>query len=304
MAGELTKRVGVAAVGIPLAVVVLYLGGVVLAALLILIAALGAAEFIRIARQRDVVPVAWPTIAGAVLFLVIAAVRPTPLSAGPWFWLLLTLLLLLATGAVIWTRGVEGRPLASGAATLLGAVLTGGTLSYAIFLRAALERSPYRFHGGELDGLVTGNWAGFALVAFPLAVTWINDTFAYFGGRRFGKHKLIPRVSPGKTREGTATGLIGSILTAYLYGHFVFDQWLGIPFGIVAGVVGGALISLGAVIGDLAESLLKREAGVKDSGALLPGHGGVLDRFDALYFTLPITYWFLYVVLRFGGGLS
>ncbi len=304
MAGELAKRVAVAAVGIPLAVVVLYLGGFVLAALLALIAALGAAEFIRIARQREVFPVASATVGGAVLFLLIAVLRPTPLHAGPWFWLLLTLLLLVATSAVIWTRGVAGRPLASGAATLLGAMLTGGTLSYAIFLRAALGQSPYRFSGGELNSLVTSNWAGLAVVAFPLAVTWINDTFAYFGGRRFGKHKLIPSVSPGKTREGTLAGLIGSILTSYLYGHLVFEHGLGLPFGVMAGVLGGIFICAGAVIGDLAESLLKREAGVKDSGSLLPGHGGVLDRFDALYFTLPIAYWFLYVVLRFGGGLS
>ena len=304
MAGELTKRVAVAAVGIPIAVFVLFLGGWALAFLLALIAALGAAEFIRIARHKEVYPVPALTIGGAVAFLVIAALLPTPLMSAPWFWLLMTALLILATSAVIWTRGVEGRPLASGAATLLGALLTGGTLTYAIFLRNALGHSPYRFESGDLNSVIVGGWAGFAVVAFPLAVTWINDTFAYFGGRRFGKHKLIPRVSPGKTREGTVAGLIGSVLTAYLYGHFVFELWLGLPFGIVAGVVGGVLLSAGAVIGDLAESLLKREAGVKDSGALLPGHGGVLDRFDALYFTLPIAYWFLLVVLRFGGGLS
>ena len=131
----------------------------------------------------------------------------------------------------------------SGAATLLGALLTGGTLTYAIFLRNSLVQSPYRFESGELDNVIIGGWAGFAVVAFPLAVTWINDTFAYFGGRRFGKHKLIPRVSPGKTREGTIAGLIGSVLTAYLYGHFVFELWLGLPFGIVAGVVGGGVVA-------------------------------------------------------------
>ncbi len=304
MPGELTKRLAVAGVGIPIAVFVLYLGGWALAALLALIAALGASEFIRIARQREVFPVAAATIGGAIAFIILAALRPTPVLSAPWFWLLTTLLLLLATSAVIWTRGVEGRPLASSAATLLGILLTGGTLTYAIFLRNALEHSPYRFASGDIDILVASNLAGLAMVAFPLAVTWINDTFAYFGGRRFGKHKLIPRVSPGKTREGTIAGMVGSIITSYLYGHLVFELWLGIPFGIIAGVAGGLLICAGAVIGDLAESLLKREAGVKDSGTLLPGHGGVLDRFDALYFTLPIAYWFLFVVLRFGGGLS
>ena len=304
MAGELTKRVAVAAIGIPIAVVVLYLGGWALAGLLALIAVLGATEFIRIARQREVFPVPVLTVGGAAAFVVIAALQPAPVRAAPWFWLLVTALLLFASSAVIWTRGVEGRPLASGAATLLGAVLTGGTLTYAIFLRNALSLSPYRFESGDLNNVIIGAGAGFAVVAFPLAVTWINDTFAYFGGRKFGKHKLIPRVSPGKTREGTIAGLIGSILTAYLYGHFVFELWLGLPFGLVAGLIGGVLLSAGAVIGDLAESLLKREAGVKDSGTLLPGHGGVLDRFDALYFTLPIAYWFLLGVLHFGGGWS
>jgi phosphatidate cytidylyltransferase len=303
MAGELTKRVAVAAVGIPIAVFVLYLGGWALAALLAIIAGIGASEFIRIAKQREVVPITLATIGGAIAFVVIAALRPSPLQASPWFWLLLTLLLLVAMSGVIWTRGVEGRPLASAAATLLGVLLTGGTLVYAVFLREALAHSPYRFNSGEASSLIASNWAGFSLVAFPLAVTWINDTFAYFGGRKFGKHKLIPRVSPGKTREGTVAGLIGSVLTAVLYGYFVFDQWLGIPFNPLHGVIGGVLLSAGAVIGDLAESLLKREAGIKDSGTLLPGHGGVLDRFDALYFTLPIAYWFLYFVLQFGGGL-
>src|SRR5687768_17562090 len=304
MAGELTKRVAVAAVGIPIAVFVLYLGGRALAALLALIAALGAMEFMRIAKQREVVPVAWITIGGAVAFVIIAALRPTAALSSPWYWLLITAALLLSMTAVIWTRGVEGRPLASASATILGMLLTGGTLAYAVFLREALAHSPHRFAGGEMNSIALSKWAGFSLVAFPLAVTWINDTFAYFGGRKFGKHKLIPRVSPGKTREGTIAGLIGSVLTAVLYGHYVFEQWLGLPFGIVAGVIGGILISAGAVIGDLAESLLKREAGVKDSGTLLPGHGGVLDRFDALYFTLPIAYWFLYVVLQYGGGLA
>lgn len=300
MAGELTKRVAVAAVGIPVAVFIIYLGGWALTALLALIAALGAAEFLRIARAGNVHPVGALTVASAPLFIIIAQLLPTPDRAGLLYWLLITGLLLVATTAVIWTRGVAGRPLAASAATLLGVLLTGGTLAYAIFLRHGFLHSPHRFEAGALDGLITSNWAGFSLVFFPLAVTWINDTFAYFGGRKFGKHKLIPSVSPAKTREGALAGLVGSIITATLYGYFVFDQWLGVDFGIIEGIIGGVLLSAAAVIGDLFESLLKREAGVKDSGTLLPGHGGVLDRFDALYFTLPIAYWFLFVVLGLG----
>lgn len=303
MAGELTKRLAVAAVGIPLAVIILYFGSWPLAIVLAVVASVGAAEFIRIARAGGVEPPRVLTMAGAAALVFIAALLPTPARATPWFWLLLTVLLLSGMTSIIWTRGVEGRPLASAGALLFGALLTGGTLCYAIFLRAALAHSPHQFNAGELSDLAGGNWAGFSLVAFPLAVTWINDTAAYFGGRSLGRHKLIPRVSPGKTVEGTIFGLVASIVTSVLYAKFVFADWLGIPISVAVAVLGGVLLSMAAVLGDLAESLLKREAGVKDSGALLPGHGGVLDRFDALFFTLPVAYWFLHFAMRLGGGL-
>ena len=301
---ELTKRVAVAAVGIPFAIFILFLGGWPMALVLALIAGMGANEFSRLARKGDVHPHPVLTIGGAASLVLIAAALPTPARAAPFFWLALTLLLLVGTTAVIWTRGVEGRPLASAAAVLFGVMLTGGTLTYAVFLREALAHSPYRFSNGEADVLLTGSWAGFALVAYPLAVTWINDTFAYFGGRTMGRRRMIPRVSPAKTWEGTLSGLVGAVITSVLYAQLVFSGWLGLDIGIVAAIIGGMLLSAGAVLGDLAESLLKREAGVKDSGTLLPGHGGVLDRFDALYFTIPLAYWFLFFVMHFGGGLQ
>ncbi|MGQ0563090.1 MAG: phosphatidate cytidylyltransferase [Gemmatimonadota bacterium] len=301
---ELSKRLAVAAVGIPFAIFILYLGGWPMAIVLALVAGMGAAEFARIARTGGVHPPRALTIGAAALFVLLAAVLPTPAGATPWFWLLITALVMVSATAVIWTRGVEGRPLASAAAVLFGALLTGGTLAYAVFLRAALAHSPYRFAQGEPNEFLTGGWAGFSLVAFPLAVTWINDTFAYFGGRALGRHKLIPRVSPGKTVEGTIAGLIGALLTAIFFAKVIYTSWLGIAVGMGAALIGGTLLSAGAVLGDLAESLLKREAGVKDSGTLLPGHGGVLDRFDALYFTIPLSYWFLVIVMKLGGGVG
>ncbi|HEX6559740.1 MAG TPA: phosphatidate cytidylyltransferase [Longimicrobiales bacterium] len=287
MAAELTKRVAVAAVGIPFAVLILYIGGWPLAIVLALLAGMGANEFVRIARHGDVYPPAGVAIAGSALFLLVAAGFDSLGAAAPALGLLATTLVLVTASAVIWTRGVEGRPLASAGAALFAVLLTGGMLAYAVFLRQGF-------------GDVLYSWKGFAVVAFPLAVTWINDTFAYFGGRSMGRHKLIPRVSPGKTVEGTAAGLVGAVITSVLYCKLVFAERLGIPIGMPAAVLGGVLLSAAAVIGDLAESLLKREAGVKDSGTLLPGHGGVLDRFDALYFTLPVAYWFLYYATRAG----
>lgn len=288
MASELTKRVAVAAVGIPLAAAALWYGGWFLTVLLVLIAAVGADELVRIARKQELYPPRLLTMLAAVAFVLIAGVMRTAADSMLWFWFVVTAAVLLTASTVIWTRGVEGRPLGSIGASVFGALLTGAMLSYAIFLR---------------EGVLINADAktGFSFVFYPLAVTWINDTFAYFGGRTFGKHKLIPRVSPGKTVEGTISGLIGSLVTSWVYVHFVFDQLLGLSVGIGWALLGGALLSAAAVIGDLAESLLKREAGVKDSGTLLPGHGGVLDRFDALYFTLPVAYWFLYLVLQLCG---
>ena len=138
--------------------------------------------------------------------------------------------------------------------------------------------------------------AGALLVGFPLILTWISDTCAYFGGRAFGRRKLIPAVSPAKTVAGAVAGVLGTVVIGAGYG-WLLDAWVEVPLGPLAGAVGGALVSVVAQAGDLVESLLKREAGVKDSGALFPGHGGLLDRVDSLLFAFPAAYWYLSAVL-------
>lgn len=120
---------------------------------------------------------------------------------------------------------------------------------------------------------------------FVLVAVWVADSLAYFAGKNFGRTKLAPRVSPGKTVEGVLGALVGVVLMAYLYGT--------IPLRLegmrLAGWLGLAMfVTLVSVLGDLAESKVKRVAGVKDSGTLLPGHGGVLDRIDALTAAIPI----------------
>lgn len=289
MASELTKRVAVAAVGVPFALALLYVGGWPLALVLAGIAAGAAAEFYRLAAQRGVRAF---VVAGAVLAtlpILLAMLLPTAYDASAWSWRVFVATSLLVTAVAIYRRGVEGSPLAASAVTVFGALFTGGTLAYAVYLR---QMDP----GLDATGLATAassRWTGAALLAFPLILTWLSDTGAYFGGRRFGRRKLIAAVSPGKTVEGAVAGVIATVLTGALYAHFVLEGALGLPVGMVAGAVIGLIVSPVAQVGDLAESLLKREAGVKDSGSLLPGHGGVLDRFDSLFFSIPVTYWLL-----------
>jgi phosphatidate cytidylyltransferase len=128
-------------------------------------------------------------------------------------------------------------------------------------------------------------------LAFGLLVNWIGDTGAYYFGRNFGKHKLAPIVSPGKSWEGAAASVVASVL----FGVFVLPRfvqialWPAVLISVAANVAGQ--------VGDLAESAIKRGAGVKDSGTLLPGHGGMLDRVDSSLFSLPV----LYAVLYFSG---
>ena len=158
----------------------------------------------------------------------------------------------------------------------MGILYTGGLLSFGY----ALREHPY----------AVGNRAGTALVAFPLVLTWASDIGAFFVGRAVGGPKLIPSVSPGKTISGALGGLAATVLVSWLYTRFALAPVALLTMTIPATILFGALISVSAQVGDLAESLLKREANVKDSSHLIPGHGGLLDRLDSLLFVLPVAY--------------
>jgi phosphatidate cytidylyltransferase len=132
------------------------------------------------------------------------------------------------------------------------------------------------------------SWPATWLVFFPLAVTWLCDSFAMWGGKLIGGARLAPGISPGKTRAGAIAGLVGGVVTAVVYAQLALAP-MGRGFSLPLAALMGVIIACVAQVGDLAESLLKREAGVKDSSRLIPGHGGVLDRFDSLYFVLPVS---------------
>ena len=277
MAGSETRtRVLVAVPGIILALLASYAGGWVLAALLALVAALIAREMYAMVGRKSPRPLAALGMAGAAGMVLAAGAAPrdgllNPLPAG-----VLVLLTLAAATAAIWARGVEGEPLLAVAATVFGAGY-GALVGFALFLR-------------HLPG-VNDPLHGAAILLAPVLLTWASDTFAYFGGRAFGRRKLIPRVSPGKTVAGAVAGVAGAVVLGVAYAVFLarFGAYAPTP---AEGALLGLVMAVAGQVGDLAESLWKRDAGVKDSGTLLPGHGGALDRFDSLLFTLPLGYAF------------
>jgi phosphatidate cytidylyltransferase len=176
--------------------------------------------------------------------------------------------------------------LASWAITFGGAYYVGGLLSYFILL-------------SQLDTPLRGGWL--AILHIPpatswiflvLAVTWLQDTAAYFVGRAFGRTRMAPILSPKKSWEGAAGGFVTSILTAMLAVAI-----LGLPISYVAAALIGAAAGVVGPLGDLVESLIKRQIGIKDSGQLIPGHGGILDRIDSLLFTAPVIYYLVLLTL-------
>jgi len=162
---------------------------------------------------------------------------------------------------------------------IAGALYVGWMLSYWLSLRGL---QPFE--------------AGRSWVYLAMLTTFANDTGAYFIGRAWGKHKLAPGISPGKTREGALGGLASAVLAAVIMATVLnlisplsFEYWQIIPLGLLVGVF--------AQLGDLVESLLKRNTTVKQSGSLLPGHGGILDRFDSLIFVGPVAYYYILWVI-------
>lgn len=278
---DLGRRLQVAAVGIPVGIGMTYLGSKAVAITLAVVAAIGCAEVYGLARARGWNPFFWIGTVSSSLFVIGAAWPGGLVAWSVHAWILLLVLLAGSLGGAVFLRGPQGNPLPAIATTLFGTLYVGVPLSFAVHIRALPEVS---------DG--SAGWAGAFLLIFPMTVAWLGDTGAYFAGHRFGKHKLLPSVSPAKTVEGSIGGLLGSMLGAAAFAQFLLLP-AGIPLNPFPALILGGIVGAGAQLGDLAESLLKREAGVKDSGTVFPGHGGVLDRFDAIFIALPLTYFLL-----------
>jgi phosphatidate cytidylyltransferase len=278
MDANLVRRIGFAVVAIPLALGIVWYGGFPLSLLLAAAGALGTRELFGLAARQGVYAArAFGLVTAAVLPPVTYATMVAPqvraLIIPGWPYLVALWLVALLCWALL-ARTPAEKPLEAVAVTMLGVAYTSGLPVFLLVIRHA--QYPER------------SWAAAWLVFFPLVVTWICDTAAMFGGRVLGGPKLAPAVSPGKTRSGAVMGVVGGVLVAPIFASAVFPQ-VGLLIRFWHVIVIAAVLSVIGQAGDLVESLFKREAGVKDSSHLIPGHGGVLDRFDSLYFVIPVA---------------
>ncbi len=294
---DLIKRIIVGAVGIPIAVGIIYLGGYLFMAVIIVISSLAMHEYYKLAEKKGVWPLKWLSIVFGALFLFVAfeilkkggdyqSLHPGIVFPS----LMILYILALLTGGLF--RRKQANPLLSIAVSITGFMYI--TLSFMFLLGVRyFDTSVELAAGTGINSIkpwaaaIDGRWAGWLLLSVFLAV-WICDSAAYFIGKAIGKHKLMERVSPKKTWEGAIAGFVFAIITFIVCTFFLIK---GLP--LIHAVVCGAIVGTAGQVGDLAESLLKRDAGVKDSSNLLPGHGGALDRFDSIIFVMPLVYIYL-----------
>jgi phosphatidate cytidylyltransferase len=263
---NLLVRVGTAVTLLPAVLALLFYGGWFAGILLALAAGACALEYAQLTADR-LGASQLLSILGAASLPVVATLWPRAF-AGPAFWVVAFVFY------AAWIDHLVRRPLAD-APTRSAHAVTGclyGGLGIAPL--AALRAGP--------DGM--------AWVIAALVITWGNDTCAYFAGRAFGRHKLYPSVSPNKTWEGFAGGFLGSVGGLFI-ARLVYPVLQPLDC-VVLGFAGGIF----GPFGDLCESMLKRAYGAKDSGFLIPGHGGILDRVDALLFNAPVVYVYVAVV--------
>jgi phosphatidate cytidylyltransferase len=313
---NLTVRVLVALVGVPVIVALTLAGGWWFFVFVTGVAAVGVSEYYALARAKGTEPqvsigmLFGVGIATAFFFdrfrqtvvtLALGAGAPIPFPSQTQ-WLMILTLVFVPWIALRELFRNKGSALLNVAVTLLGAFYVSLFMATLVGVRELFTPSDFPMHRFfSYDGPIPPDdvlsmvyrWGGMTVLVTLVSI-WLCDSAAYFAGRAFGRHKLFERVSPKKTWEGAVAGFAAAV------GAFVLGQWWVLPFlttgeaavcGIIVGVFGQA--------GDLFESLLKRDAGVKDSSALIPGHGGVLDRFDSLMFVSPLLYLYLdFIVFR------
>ena len=295
---DLARRLFSAVLLVPAVIYLILLGGIPYLVTVVVIVLLGQREFYRLIEDKGAQPlVSYGLVAGAALPVV--AYVGNDYHAP----LLMTATLLTVMVRQLGKQQIKDS-LASISGTFFGVFYVGWLFSHTVVLRQFYDSVIARFGRGAVLDLGIAEQSGIFFMIYTLTVVIWCDTGAYFAGRAYGKRKLAPKISPGKSIEGAIGGVIAGTL-AGLIAKGLFDVFwpsLSQALGWGAALVFGVLISLVGIVGDLVESLLKRDAAVKDTGTLLPGFGGVLDRIDAPLLAIPVMYYLLlfYVFLRLG----
>lgn len=288
------KRIATAVVLVPIVLALILRAPVpVLAAVAAIVALLTVHEFLQLTQAHGVKPMRWPTYVFVAIFFTLLAFNfgdDKPLLSTAIFVYCLGLAAAIAPfyALSIAMRGVD---LASGYPAAAASVFAFTYIALPVGMLVQLRQQ----------------WAGAFYLLYVLLVVWAGDIFAYFVGKAIGRHLMSPRISPKKTWEGAAASLVASVIVGWLlFAHAQPISMALLSVGLIQraeGLYGAEIPAMGTVVvltivlniaaqlGDLVESLIKRGAGVKDSGAILPGHGGMLDRIDALLFAAPVL-WF------------
>ncbi len=311
---NLTQRILTAVVAIPIIIAICMVGGFVFFTFVALISAVALYEFYQLSAAKGAKPLLWlgilagffvnlsffhakTRIAVATLFERMNIAVPFPSQAQMY---LLTILIALVVLTLVELFRNNGSAILNSATTFFGILYISTFFGTFIGLREIFLPQDFpilRYFATEAafrDPAVLGNiyrWGGYTVISL-FAMIWICDTAAFHVGSVWGKHKLYPRVSPNKSWEGAIAGFVFAILSAVAAKYLVLDY---LPLG--SAIVIGTIVGTIGQLGDLAESLFKRDAGVKDSSALIPGHGGAFDRFDSLLLVAPCVYLYIDYVL-------
>jgi phosphatidate cytidylyltransferase len=284
---NLTLRLLTAGVLVPPVIWVCWAGGWLYVATVILFAVVGAHEFYNFIEEKGATPQRTLGLAGVVALPIVAYV-------GDAFWATSLMTVVLLGALILQLARAEIREaIVSVSATFFGVVYVGWLLSHAVFVRFIGEELAYRY-GAAASGIPAD--IGFFFMLLCLAAAVLCDTGGLFVGRRLGRRKLAPSISPNKTVEGAVGGILVGALGAVLMKLF-FDAFvpgdLARGFSVTAAALFGLVIAPVSILGDLIESILKRDAQREEAGSVLPGVGGVLDRIDSALLAIPVTYYLL-----------
>ncbi len=258
------KRIVSGLLGVPVLLAVVYFGGTALFAATLVVALIGLYEFYQAMEAAKLNPI--KPIGYIFAIAILSQFHFINMSANPIFWLVMTI---IALSIIL---------LANRKYNMIDASITLYGLLYVPVLLGHI--------------LLTSQQPNGIVIWLIFITAWGTDTCAYFAGNFFGKRKLCPEISPKKTVEGAIGGILGTMIIAGIFGYFMIKEHM------TAVILIGFFGSIFSMLGDLTASVIKRRVGIKDFGNLIPGHGGILDRFDSILFTAPVIYYFLLFMIN------